>query len=69
MNDFEGFQLCACLGKQYNEPECPCVMNRLNLPPSQERLDHLAYLDSPEGKEEQRIQWENLKAMFSEITV
>lgn len=39
--------VCACLGKQFNEPECPCTMRRFRLPPSKERL---AYLASDEYK-------------------
>lgn len=56
--------VCACLGAQFNEPECPCVMRRLGLPPSAERLAHQAWLNSPEGKEQQRQELEKLKAAF-----
>lgn len=56
---------CACLGPQFNEPECPCTMRRLNLPPSKERLEHYAWLDSPEGKAYQKDQHDKLMSIFN----
>jgi hypothetical protein len=55
---------CACLGPQFNEPHCPCTMHRLGLPPSQERLDYIAFQNTPEQIEKSKQEWEKLKQHF-----
>lgn len=62
--DFDKASVCACLGPQFGEPECPCAMNRLGLPPSQERLDYIAYQNTDEYKAEQEVMLGELKKMF-----
>jgi hypothetical protein len=32
----EKIELCACMGKMYDEPHCPCVMKQKGLPRSEE---------------------------------
>lgn len=60
--------LCACLGPQFNEPVCPCILQVQGLPPSKERLEREAYLASPEGQAEQALLWkqfdEGVRNMF-----
>lgn len=46
--------VCGCLGPQFNEPYCPCMMQRTNTPPSPERLEYLASIDSKSEEEKWR---------------
>jgi hypothetical protein len=55
---------CACIGKQFDEPECPCAMRRLGLPPSEERIAYNNHWNSPEGKEIRELELQNLQQLF-----
>jgi hypothetical protein len=39
-------------------------MHRLGLPPSQERLDYIAFQNTPEQIEKSKQEWEKLKQHF-----
>ena len=34
VSKFDKIELCACMGKIGNDPECPCVMRQMGLTPS-----------------------------------